>query len=110
MVDPLLDVFDLYADSHTRDVVLDTVVRFDYDPDNAAPGHPAVHMTINATHCRIACAAPMRVGQFADFIFRHFYPEIWELHPYFSRLPRSDFGERTVTQEEAERVHVAWAV
>lgn len=108
--EPLLDVFDLYAAGSTSDVLLRSVVRFDFDRANAAPAHPASHLTINATECRIACAAPVRIGQFLDFVFRHFYPELWRLHPYFENLPTRGWGGRTVTEEERHRPHLMWAV
>ncbi|WP_443054843.1 DUF2290 domain-containing protein [Streptomyces sp. NBC_00258] len=66
-LEPLLDVVDLYAADTPTNMVLHSAIRFDYDPASASPGHPAAHLTINSAHCRIACAAPMHVGRFADF-------------------------------------------
>lgn len=108
--EPLLDVFDLYAAGSTSDVVLRSLVRFDFDPVNATPGHPASHLSINATECRIACVAPLRLGQFLDFILRHFYPTLWGLHPYFEKLPTRGWGGMTVTPVERQRPHLMWAI
>jgi hypothetical protein len=69
---PVLDVIDLYAEGEAKNVVLRATLRFDYDAEAAAKGHPAAHFTINAPSCRVGCIAPMRLGQFIDFVFRHF--------------------------------------
>jgi hypothetical protein len=107
-VEPVLDVLDLYAGGSPADVVLKTAVRFDFDADRAAPNHPAAHMTINAAHCRIACAAPLRLGHFIDFIFRNFYPDLWQAHPYLGTISRKPWGPHTVTELETELLHVSW--
>jgi Uncharacterized conserved protein (DUF2290) len=107
--EPLQDVVDLYIAAGPEDVVLHSAVRFDYDPSHAAEHHPATHLTINSADCRIACLAPLRLGQFVDFVFRNFYPWLWELHPFLRRLPLSAIGpRRTVTEDQSRRPHVAW--
>lgn len=105
---PLLDVLDLYSSGGAGEVVLRTAIRFDFDVERAAPEHPAAHMTLNASHCRIACAAPLRLGRFVDFIFRHFYPELWQIHPYLATISQKTWGAHTVTEAEAQRLHVSW--
>ncbi len=107
---PVLDVIDLYAEAEAKNIVLRAALRFDYDPEAAAEGHPAAHFTINATSCRVGCIAPMRLGQFADFVFRHFYPELWRAHPFFSRMSQAPAGPRSLTFQEAESAHIAWAI
>jgi len=107
---PFLDVIDLYAEGAAKDVVLRATLRFDFDTEAAAKGHPAAHFTINATSCRVGCIAPMRLGQFANFVFRHFYPELWQAHPFFSRMSQAPAGARSLTFEEAQSAHIAWAL
>lgn len=104
----ILDVFDLYADGRTEDVVLHTTVRFDFDLSQAGPEHPAAHLTINGAECRVPCAGPLRIGQFVDFVFRNFYPDLWRTHPYLRKLPKSPVGARTVSDDEMQRLHVSW--
>lgn len=54
------EVFELCS---SEDVLLRSPVRFDYDPAASRLGHPAAHMTLNSSECRIACVAPsMRIG------------------------------------------------
>ncbi|MEV7676478.1 DUF2290 domain-containing protein [Streptomyces sp. NPDC088752] len=108
-VEPLLDVVDIYVAEDPTSMVLHSAVRFDYDPANAAPGHPASHLTINSANCRIACAAPMHVGRFADFVFRHFYTEPWATHRgFFSGGATRHAGDRTLTDDDRTGPHVMW--
>ncbi|WP_425441812.1 DUF2290 domain-containing protein [Saccharopolyspora shandongensis] len=107
--DPVLELVDLHVETDPTGIVLHSAVRFDYDPQSAGPGHPASHLTINSANCRIACSAPMHVGRFADFIFRHFYSDLWSAHfPYFSAGARRDLGARTLAQEDRSSPHIFW--
>lgn len=106
--EPLGDVVDLYRSS---DAVLRSPTRFDYDPMSATSGHPAVHLTINSPGCRIACAAPMHVLRFVDFVFRYFYPYLWSAHaPFFEGSSRKHVGGVSITNEERLGVHLMWDV
>lgn len=104
-----VDLFDVYADGPSTDVVLRTVVRFDFDRFAAEPGHPASHLTINSADCRIACASPMGAGRFFDFVFRHFYPHLYDAHPYL-HADRSRWDESTLTTAERETPHISWRI
>jgi len=106
--EPVLDVLDIYAAGNPAEVVLKSAIRFDFDLSAASTSHPAAHLTINSMHCRIACLAPLRLGHFADFVFRHFYPDLWKAHSYFDSLSRNDWGRSTLTEDEARRMHVSW--
>ncbi|WP_030978940.1 DUF2290 domain-containing protein [Streptomyces sp. NRRL S-1824] len=107
--EPILDVVDLHVAAEPTNMVLHSAIRFDFDPGAAAPGHPAAHLTINSADCRIACAAPMHIGRFTDFIFRHFYPDLWQAHlPFFSRSSTRDAGARTLTDDERNNPHLFW--
>jgi hypothetical protein len=108
-LEPLLDVVDIYVADTPTSMILHSAVRFDYDPASAAPGHPAAHLTINSAHCRIACAAPMHVGRFADFVFRHFYADLWAAHrSYFTGGATRHIGERTLTDDDRTTPHLTW--
>ncbi|WP_405906449.1 DUF2290 domain-containing protein [Streptomyces sp. NBC_00828] len=107
--DAVSEIVDLHIESDPTGMVLHSAVRFDYDPESAGPGHPSAHMTINSVDCRIACAAPMHVGRFADFIFRHFYPDIRFAHlPYFAAGASRDIGVRTLAEEDRGSPHMSW--
>jgi hypothetical protein len=103
------DIVRIYAAAPgAEDLLLSGAIRFDYDQAAAGPGHPASHLTFNSTDCRIACHAPVRLGNFADFIFRNFYSTLWKAHPYFNLMPRSQWGARTLSDSDADRMHIAW--
>jgi hypothetical protein len=108
VTEPFVEVFDMYAAGHTSTVILNTQVRFDFDPGSAGESHPSVHLTINGADCRIACTAPVRIGQFTSFIFRNFYPTIWRSHPYFRRLPTTGWGLKTISDDEELVPHLSW--
>jgi hypothetical protein len=106
--DPVLDVLDLYA---AQDPLLRSPLRLDFDPGAATAGHPAAHLTINGSDCRIACVGPMHVLRFVSFVFEQFYPEYWKVHQPFFAAGRSKFlGEPSITTDERDGLHVAWNV
>lgn len=103
------DAVEIYMLEHLADVRLRSPVRFDYAPNEAKPGHPASHLTINSASCRIACASPIRVGRFVDFIFRHFYPDLHSMHTnYFSAITSSPLGSDCISEEDALGLHIRW--
>ena len=109
LTDAIGDVVRMYAAAPgTEELLLSGAIRFDYDAAAARPGHPASHLTLSSAECRIACHAPVRLGNFTDFIFRNFYTRLWRRHPYIESMPRTKWGARTITASETERMHIAW--
>lgn len=108
--EPHVDVFDLYAAGSANDVRLRGTIRFDFDAARAGVDHPAAHLTFNSPGCRIACAAPLRLGHFIEFVFCNFYPDLWRAHDYLGTFSRVPWGPTTVTDAEARRLHMAWAM
>ena len=107
--EPVFDVVSLY--DNLADVVLRSPLRFDYDPNAAAPHHPAAHLTVNSPDCRIACVAPMHVHRFIDFVFRHFYPRLWHAHSgFFAEAAWRHVGERVLSDEDRTTPHLMWDV
>jgi hypothetical protein len=104
----VIDILELFDKCDPSEIVLAAAIRFDFDSAAAKSGHPAAHMTMNAASCRIPCAAPLRLGQFVEFIFGHFYPDHWAGQPYLRNLPKSDWAAKTVTDEESRGVHFSW--
>lgn len=104
---PLADIVSLYE--RATDVLLRSPTRFDFDADSARPGHPAAHFTINSAECGIACAAPIYVKRFVDFVYRHFYPKLWDAHsPFFAEAAHLHVGNPTLTDDDRAGVHLAW--
>lgn len=105
----LIEVFDLYAGGERSNPRLVSPIRFDLDLRAAKPGHPASHFTVNSADCRLGCSGPMRLGRFVQFIFQHFYPAQWDVHPYLRDMPRKGWGGHTLSDLEREDMHILWA-
>lgn len=104
----IADVIALYRDS---DVLLRSPIRFDYDPAASRSGHPAAHMTINGSDCRIACVAPIHPLRFTDFVFRHFYRDQWLAHePYFKPANFQHLGSAVLADADRHAPHIVWDV
>lgn len=106
-----MPVADAVALRRGSDAVLRSPIRFDFDRQAAAPGHPASHFTINGTDCRIACVAPLHVMRFLDFIFRHFHAPLHAVHrSFFASAPSQHIGLSSLANQERRHVHLAWDV
>jgi hypothetical protein len=77
-------------------------IRFDFDPDAQTPGHPASHVHVSNGGCRIPVYAPLSLGHFVRFIFRHFYPAAWQEHEFLRSWPLGTQGRTIIEPEEAE--------
>ncbi|WP_366144813.1 DUF2290 domain-containing protein [Aeromicrobium sp.] len=105
----LLDAIDLYEGS--EDILMRSQLRFDYDPEASSANHPAAHFTINSSHCRIACVAPIHVLRFLDFIFRHAYPTQRRFHsPFFAPAAWRHIGEPVLSDDNRSLPHLTWDV
>ncbi len=105
----LADFFDYYDSNATEVVQLLTALRFDYDPENAAPGHPAAHFTLNSAETRVACVGPLAPDRFIRFIFSSFYPQYPEVPSYFASLPKSGHFGHVIHPDDRIELHLAWA-
>lgn len=107
---PILDIIEILSEGKPSDVVLRSPIRFDFDPSAANDEHPAAHMTINSKECRIACAGPLHVGRFIDFVFRNFYPNLRRAHrPFFEGRSYAIGGASTLTPEHQLHPHMTWS-
>jgi len=106
---PIDEVVGMYVE--LSDVALRSPIRFDYDLRAAKGNHPAAHLTLNSADCRIACVAPMHALRFVDFIFRHFYPALWNAHsPFFDAAAWRHMGAPVITSEDRTSPHLIWDV
>jgi hypothetical protein len=105
--DPIGEVIDLYRESSDTRINLRSPCRFDYDEKNAEEQHPAVHMHVVRSHCRWAVTAPLSLGHFTTFVFRHFYPEIWAVQPFIRKWPRDRGARRMTTREDESQLHIS---
>jgi hypothetical protein len=104
---PLVDVVELYR---AQDPLMRSPIRFDFDPDAASAGHPEVHLTLNSPDCRIACAAPIHVLRFLDFVFRQFYTSLWNVHQGFFNAAAWRHAGSVATLNDPRALHVSWDV
>lgn len=103
--EPVLDAISLYQGRGDSVVHLRTPLRFDCDLLSQVEGHPATHLTLLSSHCRWAVVAPLSLGHFIRFIFRHFYPQLWHAHDFIRTWPQW-LGTRTITPEEERGLHI----
>jgi hypothetical protein len=105
--EPLVDVIDLYRFSDRSQMFLRSPCRFDFDDNNIAEAHPRVHLHIIKGHCRWPVSHPVSIGEFIDFTFRHFYPQVWRVHSFLRNWPQDKVGRRTIERSEERAMHVA---
>lgn len=104
---PLLDLLQDFGPPPADDVRLRSPIRFDFDPTATRTDHPASHVTMISSTCRIPSAGPLSLGHFVRFVFRHFYPTLWGAHPFLRTWSQAD-GNRTLLQEEETELHMNW--
>jgi hypothetical protein len=80
-------------------------LRFDYAQDDATVDHPAVHLTLNWAHCRIASSAPLSFGHFVRIVFRHFYPKEWKSTEWLHEIGVRRLN-RSISEEQACEPHI----
>lgn len=93
---------------NSLDVLMKTQVRFDFDANLASQSHPETHLTINSVDCRIACASPLRVGRFIQFVFKNFYPLIYQGDSYLQGLPKDGWFDNRFDPSDSGEMHFHW--
>lgn len=106
--EPFADIVDLQM-AAAENVLMRSMIRFDYDPANVRPEHPETHLTLNSIECRIACFSPLRLGRFMEFVLRNFYPTFYATDPYVQRMPLDGWFAKTIVEADTSSLHVAWA-
>jgi hypothetical protein len=107
--DLILELLEAYNDDETEEVQLRSPIRFDFDPEAASELHPASHLTINGPSCRVACVGPLRLGRFVEFVFTHFYRDIWDDHEYLRTMPKTPYDRYAPVDPGTSGMHLAWA-
>lgn len=107
---PIADLVELYLEQpHRSAIALRSPIRFDLDTAAASSRHPAAHFTLNESHCRIACVAPMHPYRFLDFVFRQFYPELRHAQMgWFDEAANALLGEQVIADKDRSSPHIAW--
>lgn len=65
------------SDENTKinSIVMRSPFRFDYDSSNSSDLHPATHIHLQHSDCRISAKRPICFNTFIKFIFKYFYPQ-----------------------------------
>lgn len=101
---------DLIREFQGSAPLLRSPIRFDFDLANQGPDHPAAHFTINSAKCRVACVAAMHPLRFADFVFRNFYNDFWQVHTDFFKLgARRHLRRGTLAPDDLQDPHFSWS-
>lgn len=90
-----------------RRVRLRSAIRFDYDPGNAGPQHPASHVTLNDACCRIPVRSPVHLRAFVRFVFSHFYPDLWENEVCLHAIDEARCTP-CIADEDIASMHLHW--
>ena len=108
--EPVIDVWDLARDNAESYVVLRSPVRFDYDPNPKVVGdnHPASHLTFNIVDCRIPVAFPLGPHEFFRFVFKNFYPSIWEETEYLRKLKSQSKQSDVLRPAHRQEAYIQW--
>ena len=106
LAEPVMDVIDVYRSGTTAEVRLRSPIRFDYSRDDSQEDHPTSHMHILSPDCRCPVAAPLGIGLFMQFVFRHFYRDLWRQHAFLREWP-AELGTRTIRADEETQLHIS---
>jgi hypothetical protein len=104
---PLLDLLENLGPIPVDDVKLRGPLRFDFDPGPASPEHAASHLTMITNECRVPAIGPLSLGHFVRFVFRRFYPHMWNVHPFLRNWSQIS-SRRTITADEEPALHFNW--
>jgi hypothetical protein len=103
---PILDLIDLLDEREIIDRLRqETPLRFEFDPAAATEDHPASHLHMSRNCCRIPVYAPLTLGHFIRFIFKHFYPTVWNANN-FLRDWGCEATSPTISYEQRHELHV----
>ena len=103
---PILDLIDLLDDGEIiARLRQETPLRFEFDPTAATEDHPASHLHLSRNCCRIPVYAPLTLGRFVQFIFKHFYPAIWNTNK-FLREWGCEATVATISHGQRQGLHV----
>jgi hypothetical protein len=80
-------------------------IRFDFKNNINNKDHPNSHLTMLDENCRLPVFGPISVSGFFCFIFKHFYPLIWNSNSEIRTLALKSFS-RTIKPEEERELHL----
>jgi len=85
-MDGVLEVVEGHQAADCDALRMRSPLRFDYDPEKATREHSQAHLHMHHHDCRIPVTRPVSFNRFVGFIFRRFYPHLWEQHDFWDDL------------------------
>ena len=101
---PVIEVIDDYTDTRDR-FRTKSPIRFDFDEKAGTSTHPTSHMTMLTNDCRLPVYGPLSLGHFVTFVFRNFYPNIWEQHEFVREWP-TKVERQTIEPSDQDHLHI----
>lgn len=91
--------------SNSQDLRLKSPIRFDFEEGNNTLVHPGSHLHLSERECRIPVFAPLSVGHFVHFVFRHFYSTQWT-QLQILRDWKCDMYDEIIIDEHRTQLHI----
>jgi len=103
----LFDIFRQPGKQNLDDlkIRLRSPLRFDFDKDSNRLDHPGSHLHFYHQECRVPVFAPLSIGHFVNFIFKHFYPELWGELEFLRTWPCTIYPS-TIMSEHRSHLHI----
>lgn len=83
-----------------------TILRFECDFESQTEFHPAAHLHLNSSECRIPMRAALNVKDFMYFLMRFFYAQQFDV----SSMQPNFTGPSTLSQDEERSFHINWRI
>ena len=94
--------YNLSEDEFRERLRVRAPLRFEYDPANAGEDHPASHLHLGRTDCRIPVSCPLSLDTFLRFIFKRFYRAEFASWDELSGIPHRSMKTTLTDVEKAE--------
>jgi hypothetical protein len=106
----VVEIFDLYSGSNDwhEQIQMRTPVRFDYDSVNASSSHPASHVHMQTSECRLYVDRPVCFNRFIKFIFLNFYPKLYHQHSFWGDLEETIFNSKSMHNMQSNQAYFGW--
>jgi hypothetical protein len=90
-----------------ENLLLKSPIRFDYALGTAVDYHPASHITLNDSSCRIPARAPLNFDTFMKFILENFYFDVWRSQAVIRELAFTHEDD-CMSDHDRSRAYLDW--
>lgn len=100
---PLADfIVDLNEDEFRDRLRVRAPMRFEYDPTQAGEDHPASHLHLGRSDCRIPVSCPLSLDTFLRFVFKRFYRKEFNMWDEIKNIPHRRLNVTLTDVEKGE--------